>query len=164
MAYVSNFVSAEKVERIRNILLVTPLQIQEQFTYFFQFEEDRPDITHFVAVFNSLSELLADAKPNKVRLRVNELDELPSDIKLYVETLNLFYDLSFRYGTQKFSNVEFHLELGLWYWNFFNYLGQSYVSYTHYLTLKQYRKDKKILWQEVRGSLMDYYFEISSNK
>lgn len=120
IAYVNNFVSKEKIERIRNILLVTPPEIQEQFTHFFKYEEDRPDINYFVVAFDSLIEPLADRKPKTVRLRIKS-EELPFDIKFYLDTLNLFYDLSFRYGTQKFISVEFHLELGLWYWNSYNY-------------------------------------------
>jgi hypothetical protein len=156
LSYASNFISKEKVERIRNILLVTPSEIIEQFTHFFQYEEDRPDINYFVMAFESLIEPISDRRPNKVRVKV-KIEELPSDLLFYVDTLNIFYDLSFRYGTQRFDKVEFHLELGLWYWNFYNYLGQAYLSYTHYSSLKEYKKDKKILWEEVKSALMDYF-------
>jgi len=58
-----------------------------------------------------------------------DLKDIPSDILFYIQTLNLFYELSSRYWTDKFESVEFHLELGMWYWNFFNYVGTDYVNY-----------------------------------
>jgi hypothetical protein len=107
-------------------------------------------------MYESLVDLVNHVKPTKVRLLVPPKD-LPYDISYYVDTINLFYDLSRRYGTQKFSSTEFHLELGMWYWNFYNYLGQKYLTYANYDVLKGYKKDKKILWAEVKKSLFDYW-------
>jgi hypothetical protein len=41
----------------------------------------------------------------------------------------MFYDLSSRYGNQNEKEIEFHLELGLWYWNHYNYPGTKYIEY-----------------------------------
>lgn len=114
-------------------------------------------------MYESLIDLVNDIRPKKVRLLVNEKD-LPFDIRYYIDTINIFYDLSRRYGSQKFATVEFHLELGMWYWNFYNYLGQKYIEYANYSTLKSYKKDKRVLWDEVKKALFDYWLEISTNK
>ena len=94
---------------------------------------------------------------------VVELGELPSDIRFYVDTINLIYELSLRYGTPWREEVVFHLELGLWYWNFFNYQGSKLIRYRNYQRLKQYKKDKLILWEEVRGMCLNCYLSLCSN-
>lgn len=106
--------------------MVTPKDLVEMWGWFFRYDSDRPDIGMIAGMYESLIDLVNDIRPNKVRLLVEEKD-LPFDMKYWVETINLFYDLSRRYGTQKFASIEFHLELGMWYWNFYNYLGQKYL-------------------------------------
>lgn len=70
ISYVSNLVSQEKLEQLRNKLLVTPPEVVEQFNHFFTFEKDRPEIGYFVCVFESLIDPLSDRKPSKSKLKV----------------------------------------------------------------------------------------------
>ena len=90
-------------------------------------------------------------------------EKIPSDIIFYIDTLNMFYKLCSLYGNEKMNEIEFHLELGMWYWNFYNYLGQDYLHYSNHERLKLYKKDKEILWKEVQQSLFNYWLEITSN-
>jgi glycosyltransferase involved in cell wall biosynthesis len=98
-----------------------------------------------------------------VQVKAETMD-IPSDIQFYIQTLNSFYELSSRYWTDKFDSVEFHLELGMWYWNFFNYVGTDYVDYYQKERLKAYKKDRPVLWEEVQHALFDYWCELSSNE
>ena len=97
----------------------------DQFEYFFRYENDRPDVGFIGGMYQSLIDLVSEIKPKKVKLACKESD-LPFDMRFFIETMNMFYELSGKYGTQKFNAVEFGLELGLWYWNYYNYLGQKY--------------------------------------
>ena len=60
-------------------------------------------------------------KPARVEIAPEHKGELPSDVTFYVDTINLINELALKYGTPERDEVVFHLELGLWYWNFFNY-------------------------------------------
>lgn len=85
-------------------MMVTPKDLVEMFGWFFRYESERPDIGMIAGMYESLIDIVTDIKSKKVRLLTNE-KELPYDIKYYVDTINLFYDLSRRYGTQKFSST-----------------------------------------------------------
>jgi hypothetical protein len=76
----------------------------------------------------------------------------------------MFYDLSSRYGNQNEKEIEFHLELGLWYWNHFNYPGSKYISYHQDERLRLYKELKFKLWKDVKAVLFDYWLDISSNQ
>lgn len=152
----------EAVVSIRNKLLVTPDTILDQFQLFFAPSKDRPDIEYFAAVFQSLEESIRDSQVKQSRLAVDQ-KELPSDIRFYIDTLNLFYSLCARYGNARMDEVEFHIELGMWYWNFYNYLGIKFVEYNHSEKLKAYKKDREVLWNEVQQALFQYFLELSAN-
>jgi hypothetical protein len=96
------------------------------------------------------------------RLAVDQ-KEIPSDIRFYIDTLNLFYSLCARYGNERMEEVEFQIELGMWYWNYFNYLGIKYVEYAHLEKLKVHKKDREVLWSEVQRVLFQYFLELSAN-
>ena len=86
-------------------------------------------------MYESLRDMVSDIKPRKVTLKTN-VKEIPQDIRFYIDTIELSYELSRKYGTNKYYSTEFHLELGLWYWNYYNYLGQKYLEYSHYNVLR----------------------------
>lgn len=84
-------------------------------------------------------------------------------MRFYIDTLNLFYSLCTRYGNEKQDDIEFHLELGMWYWNHYNYLGEKYIDYSHEQRLLAYRKDRETLWIDIQSVLFDYWLYLSSN-
>ena len=104
----SQQVKKEEILRIVNVLSVTPSEILEQFDWFFRYEEDRPDIGFIGGMYDSLVDMVAEIKPKKVDIKVDKR-EIPFDICFYIETLDMFYDLSKRYGSQNFYTTEFHL-------------------------------------------------------
>ena len=135
----------------------------QQFNYFFQYEKERPDIGFIGGMYESLRDMVSDIKPKKVALKVN-IKEIPFDIRFYIDTIDIFYELSRSYGTNKYLSTEFHLQLGMWYWNSYNYQEYQCVAYSHINVLRQYKKKKEVLWEEVKKALFDYWLEISTNK
>ena len=51
---------------------------------------------------------MRDSVVKKSRL-LSKPEEIPSDIRFYIDTLNICYDLCSRYGNEKKKEIEFHL-------------------------------------------------------
>lgn len=85
-------------------MAVTPPEMLEVFGLFFQYGKERVDVGMIGGMYESLVEMVKDSKVKKVSLKVR-IEELPYDIRVYVDTINIFYDLSSRYAPANFPQT-----------------------------------------------------------